>query len=154
MGHDIHLHIVGSINDSKNKAYIESIKDLCNQHKNWVFLEGILGGKDKCGLISQHKFGFSARKNEPFGIAVAEMIKGGCIVFIPDGGGQIEIINHSELIYDEADILMKLNAVLSNKAKQEALRKHLRIQAKFFSSNKFMSDVKALGKDFLSVLPK
>jgi glycosyltransferase involved in cell wall biosynthesis len=154
MGHDIHLHIVGSIEDSKNKVYIESIKDLSNQHKNWVFLEGILSGKDKYDMISKHKFGFSACKNEAFGIAVAEMIKGGCIVFVPDGGGQIEIINHDELIYDEADILMKLNAVLSNKAKQEILREHLKIQAKFFCSDKFMSDIKALVKDFLSVLPK
>ena len=41
-------------------------------------------------------------EEEHFGMVVAEMIKAACIVFVPKGGGQVEIVGEDErMIYDD-----------------------------------------------------
>jgi glycosyltransferase involved in cell wall biosynthesis len=69
---------------------------------------------------------------------VAEMVKGGCIVFVPNGGGQTEIVNHPALIYeDDDDAVRKIETVLAGAALQESLREHLSQAAQRFSIENF-----------------
>src|SRR5207253_3104803 len=71
---EVHLHIVGRIDDSR---YGKEIRRLCALNRDWVFMVGTLIGQDKRRLIAQHRFGIHAREREPFGIAVAELVKAG-----------------------------------------------------------------------------
>lgn len=69
---------------------------------------------------------------------MAEMVKGGCIVFVPNGGGQTEIVNHPALIYeDDDDAVRKIETVLAGAALQESLREHLSQAAQRFSIENF-----------------
>jgi glycosyltransferase involved in cell wall biosynthesis len=104
----------------------------------------------KRGLLAGHRFGINARPNDAFGIAVAEMVKGGWIVFVPNGGGQVEIVNHPALIYgNEADATQKISAVLASDAEQESLRNHLLRSSHRFSEESFQGRIRQVVKDFL-----
>ena len=144
---EVHLHIIG-VSDDLN--YIRFIKKLCSENSSWCFFEGEISGQKKLEFIAKHKYGILGCKNEAFGIAVAEMAKAGCIVFVPDGGGQTEIINNSQLIYkDEKDAVQKIINVLSNKNLQYSLQNHLFQRANLFSTERFIKDIKEITKNAL-----
>jgi glycosyltransferase involved in cell wall biosynthesis len=145
-GHNIHFHIIGGIIDNR---YGRSLKELFQKHQKWVFLDGWLGEKKKKEIIVRHHFGISGCRNEAFGIAVAEMIKGGCIVFVPSGGGQVEIINHPSLIYEnEEDAVEKIETVLENKKIQDDLHQHLSLVSQTFSIENFQKEIKNIISEF------
>jgi glycosyltransferase involved in cell wall biosynthesis len=141
-GLDIHLHIVGTSNDSR---YQEHLRDLCRKKGRWAFFEGGLFGDQKNNLIARHKFGIHGRLNEPFGIAPAEMVGAGCLVWVPNGGGQVEIVNHAGLIYEnQHDASVKIAAILNDQGLQAEIRAHLRRQARNFSAERFVHEVKCV----------
>lgn len=143
---DIHLHILGRIDDAN---YYEYLKKLCEGNESWIFMEGLVIGNKKIEYLHQHKFGISARTYEPFGIAIAEMVKSGCVVWAPKGGGQQEIVNHPDLIYtDIDDAANKIEEVLRNEGMQLNLRNHLAEQSKKFSSEKFMAEIRKVVNEF------
>ena len=77
------------------------------------------------------------------------MIRAGCIVWVPEGGGQIEIVNEKDLIFkDIDDAVLKIEKVLKNRELQEKLRKHLKKQSLNFSTEIFKKEVKKLVKNY------
>jgi glycosyltransferase involved in cell wall biosynthesis len=146
-GQNIHLHILGKLDDSD---YVKGLKLLCEKNKEWISLEGLVVGHKKLEFIAQHKFSISGRENEPFGIAVAEAVKAGCITWVPNGGGQVEIVNHSALVYDDVDdAVNKIDKVIKNDIMQVQLREHLAKQAEKFSTKRFMSEIREVVHQFL-----
>jgi glycosyltransferase involved in cell wall biosynthesis len=146
-GHDIHLHILGGVDDS---PYGVRVKSLAGQYKDWVFLEGWAVGDVKKQLLAGHRYGIHGRENEPFGIAVGEMVNAGCIVFVPNGGGQVEIVDHPSLVFrDDADAVNKIDAVLKNTDEQEQLRAYLRQKASRFAPESFEAQMRQVVKNFL-----
>ena len=146
-GHNVHLHILGGFDDS---PYSARVKKLAHRNKDWVILEGWAVGQRKKELLAGHRYGIHGRENEPFGIAVGEMVNAGCIVFVPNGGGQVEIVDHLALVFkDEADAVEKIAAVLTSNAEQETLRNHLRQSANRFSTESFQAQMRQVVEDFL-----
>ncbi|MCJ7643548.1 MAG: glycosyltransferase family 4 protein [Candidatus Aminicenantes bacterium] len=144
---DIHLHIVG---DSNDPGYMNRIRALCQQNAAWAFLEGQMAGEEKAAFVGRHRFGISACWNEAFGIAVAEMVKAGCLVWVPASGGQTEIVGRPELIYSaREDAVGKIGRVLRDGNLQAALREHLGDRKKMFSLDRFAREVRAVVSDFL-----
>jgi len=146
-GSDIHLHIVG---DSNDPGYMKRIRALCLQNSAWVFLEGRMAGEEKAAFVGRHRFGISACWNEAFGIAVAEMVKAGCLVWVPAGGGQTEIVGRPELIYSSReDAVGKIGRLLRDGNMQAAVCKHLEDRKELFSVGRFSREVRAVVSDFL-----
>jgi len=146
-GHDIHLHILGGVDDS---PFGVRVKNLAGQNRDWVYLEGWAVGEAKKELLASHRYGIHARENEPFGIAVGEMVNAGCIVFVPNGGGQVEIVNHPDLVFrDDADAVEKIDAVLKSESEQETLRLHLRNSVSRFSPESFVGQVQEVVSEFV-----
>lgn len=143
-GHKVHLHIVGALDNNK---YVGKLISLAK--KKWVKLEEKKYGEDKSLFLAKHKYGINARVNEPFGISVAEMVKAGCIVWVPDGGGQTEIVNHKDLIFKNIENgVKKIEKVLRKSTLQKKLRNHLKRQSENFSSEIFKQEVRKLANDF------
>jgi glycosyltransferase involved in cell wall biosynthesis len=135
----LHLHIIGRIDDG---PYERFIRELCNKHTSWCKIETSMYGQEKWEFISKHKYGISARPNEPFGIAVAEMVTAGCIVFVPEGGGQTEIVANPQMIYHNGnDAVQKIEQVLKDDKLQRELSEQLSNRAPLFSVERFQKEI-------------
>lgn len=142
-----HLHIIGG---AERSSYLKKLKLKITAFPEWLFWEGPLYGEVKFEMLKRHKFGLHGGTCESFGIAVAEMVRSGCLVWVPAGGGQEEIVNHPWLIYNSpAEAVEKIIAVLTNQRLQEELRVHLRNQAVNFSTDNFQAEVRNLVSRFL-----
>ncbi len=147
-GHDIHLHVIGGTGET---TYGKSVGDLCKAQRDWVTMEGSRFGEEKTSLLAQHRFGIHACQGEAFGISVAEMVKAGCITFVPTEGGQAKIVNHESLMYDNVeDAVEKIDIVLRKPQLQAELSEHLKRQGEQFSVERFMVGLRAAVEKFLS----
>ena len=141
------MHVLGGADDS---PYGLRIKSLAEQNRDWVFLEGWAVGETKKKLLASHKYGIHGRENEPFGIAVAEMVNAGCMVFVPKGGGQVEIVDNPALIFhNDADAVDKIDTILSTRiGPANALAHDTPVQNRFTSQN-FVVQIQEIFKNFL-----
>jgi glycosyltransferase involved in cell wall biosynthesis len=148
-GHDIHLHIIGQISQT---PYGKSIEGIAKKNDEWIILEGEQFGPEKERIISQHEFGIHACQGEAFGISVAEMVKAGCITYVPDSGGQTEIVDHPLLMYGSVDEAVdNIDKVLRNPKLKNNLRNHLEIQGTKFSADVFINGIKNTVESMLMV---
>jgi len=144
-GFDISLHIIGPV---YSYFYYRKIKAL-QARNQWIIFEGIVSRKKFTDIISQHRYGIHGKKDEHFGIVIAEMIKAGCIVFVPNDGGQIEIVNNEELIYSNVtEAAQKIIKILKDKEKQEEVLQNLKISAKRFSTAIFKKSIQEVIRNF------
>ena len=144
-GQDVHLHILGG----GDSVYVKYLQGLQAKNRDWVFLEGWVGGEKKARMITDHRFGISGRKDEPFGIAVAEMVKAGCIVFVPNGGGQVEIVDHASLVFDDDnEAVDKICRVLEDTSLQNDLTAHLAQGMDRFSVEAFQEGIRQTVSEF------
>jgi len=143
----VHLHILCR---RCRTAYAREIEDLCRRHADWIHLEGAMYGPEKEALLARHKYGISGCRSEAFGIAVAEMVKAGLIVWVPGGGGQTEIVAEAGLVYSgRDDAAARILAVLGDQDRETALRGRLGGRASAFSSARFVSEMRAVVGHFL-----
>ena len=150
-GFPVHFHIIGK---SADLSYQRILQRLCQRHREWVFLEGGMYGRAKYEFLAQHKYGIHGRLREPFGIAVAEMVKAGCLVWAPWGGGQVEIVDHPDLLYSEDEELVgKIIRLLKDQEEQKKLLSHLALQAEKFTTRRFSEEIgRAVDKFLLESL--
>ncbi|MBU1125648.1 MAG: glycosyltransferase family 4 protein, partial [Candidatus Omnitrophica bacterium] len=147
-GHCVHLHIAGRRSD---RRYTRMLARLAEEHHSWITLEPEMIGQERLSLLRSHKFGISGCRYEAFGIAVAEMCKSGCIVWVPHEGGQNEIVSHPQLSYcDNEDAVHKITEVLQDTKKQDQLRGHLEKQSERFSLTHFVGEFKDTVTTFLA----
>jgi len=140
-GYSFRFHICGEIT---NDAYGRRISRLCKEYAEWIILEGRVSGRKKAAILSQCKFGIQATSAESFGIAVAEMVKAGAIVFAPIDGGTAETLQDPALLFANTDeAVEKIVTVLDIPSLQTALRIHLVKQSHLFSATTFMREARA-----------
>ncbi len=145
-GHDIHLHILGRVPDD---GYGRRLEARARDAQGWLSLEGPVYGEAKRGDLLGHRYGLSGRRHEAFGMSAAEMVKAGLIVWVPRSGGQVEIVDHPDLVFDSpADAAAKIVRVLRDPGRQRALREHLRRQAAKFSLGGFVEGIRRAGEEF------
>jgi glycosyltransferase involved in cell wall biosynthesis len=147
-GFELHLHILGDLDDS---PFARKLQALASRRRDWVFLEGHVVGKAKRELMARHKFGINGCLNEAFGIAVAELVKAGCITFVPNSGGQTEIVDQPSLTFEnDDDAVHKIVCVLESPALEAALVGHLRERSRELSTERFEDTVRSLVAELLA----
>ena len=147
-GHDVHLHVLGR---EDNRDYTTKIRGLCRERGGWARFEGLVVGGRKKALLAGHRYGLSACRNEAFGIGVAEMAAAGCVAWVPGGGGQVEIVDNEDLIYDtDGDAARKICRVLEDGERQAALARHLGARAALFGSGRFVEETRRVVSGFLN----
>lgn len=139
---DTHLHIIGGVG---SQSYYERVRNAAAD-RDYIHLEGYVDRERLIDLIERHQYGLHGRKNEHFGIAVAEMVAGGAIPFVPNGGGQTEIINErSTLKYNSTDdAVQKITKVMTNTELQQDLRSDLASTVSEYSTEQFKRSVRSL----------
>jgi glycosyltransferase involved in cell wall biosynthesis len=141
------LHVVGTRIDSH---YYESILRLVRKNAEWVTLHENLTREELARLMASRKYGIHGMLEEHFGMAIAEMVDAGCIVFVPRGGGQVEIVGSDErLTYrDAGDAVAKILRVMSSEAEQQALRAHLESRRGLYSVETFKRRLREIVGEF------
>lgn len=150
--HDVHLHIIGI---QTNQDYFEEIAKQV-RNRDYVILEGEVSKSRLIDLVCSHKFGIHGKEHERFGIVVAEMVSGGAIPFIPNSGGQREIVNFDDnLIFDDVDgAITKINRVLNDPKLQDEIQTSLTNKIDTFDRTRFISEIKELvGESLADVDP-
>jgi len=135
-GYAIRLHLCGEVGTD---LYGKRIAQLCNERADWIVFEGLVSGARKAHILSHCQFGIQTRAAEPFGISVAEMVRSGAIVFAPSDGGQTEVLNSPDLLFESGDdAVEKISTVLSSVEKQAALHNYLVGHSEMFCAKRFM----------------
>ncbi len=146
-GHNIHLHVIGGMNENANYAeYYHEIRALIHANADWVSFHENIAREELTQLITTHRYGIHGMEDEHFGLAVAEMTRGGAIVFVPNDGGQVEIVGaEPRLLYaSPQDAVEKISRVLENEHTQAALRAQLGACAAQFSAERFMGQLREI----------
>jgi len=143
-GYDVRLQLVGLFWDDGGRSYYETIKTLAHEHAAWVTLREGIDRAQLVQLLSQSRYGIHGAAEEPFGIAAAEMVQAGCIVFTGRVGGQAEIVGNDErLMFDGLqDGITKIRRVLDDPHEQIALRERLASKRNLFTTQAFIRRIR------------
>lgn len=149
-GYNIHLHI--TTNEGGNPKYKKLVSKLQKENDLWVSLHKGLSHREYCSLVAKHKYGIHARKKEPFGIVVAEMVKAGCIPFVPSEGGPAEIVGYNKflLFSSHEEAVIKITSMFSDKSKQIETRGLLKERSNMFSEGTFNSEIRKVVREILT----
>lgn len=147
-GHDVHLHLVGPAAD---REYYERLAAMAAD-RPYVAIEGELSRERLVELVATHRYGLHGKRNEHFGMVVAEFVAGGSIPFVHDSGGQRDIVNgRDELTYGTvADAVERIDGVLSNPARQRAVRLDPATARRRFGRERFRTELRTIVADELS----
>jgi glycosyltransferase involved in cell wall biosynthesis len=139
-GHRVHLHVVGS----GAGQYAERIKHAA-QSRPYVQLHTQLSRPELTELLNKHKFGIHMMRNEHFGMAVAEMVAEGMLVFAHRSAGPMEILGDKcpTLFADTTEAIETATCILASPLLQDEAVGQLieRDIGKRFSPQTFMSMV-------------
>ena len=88
---DITLTIIGTC-DRHARRYFRSLTSLAASLGSWIEFRDNLTRDEVRALMASHRYGIHGMREEHFGMAPAEMARAGAIVWVPRGGGQMEIV--------------------------------------------------------------
>jgi len=147
-GYDVHLHIVGRVGDP---AYMREVLAAARAMGSWISIESSLDRAGLANMIAKHRFGIHGMVNEHFGIAVAEMAKAGCIVFVPNSGGPVEIVGGDDRVLygSEEEAVDKITRVLAGERDQAALSREMMVRGSRFSTDRFVKEVRDVVSELL-----
>jgi glycosyltransferase involved in cell wall biosynthesis len=148
-GRMLHLHVIGTFDDDR---YTPLIKVCVEANRSWISIHENLSRQDLAQLVARHRYGIHANDEEHFGMAVAEMVRAGCIVFAPNSGGPVEILGgeHRLLYSSVEDATRKIQLTMDNPERQKELRDCLAARSALFSAERFVSEFRELVQGFES----
>ena len=91
----LRLHIVGTRGQKPEEVMrLRRLRPFLEANSSWVHLHEDLPRDELANLAARQRYGIHAQVDEHFGIAPAEMVRAGCITFVHDSGGQVEIMGN------------------------------------------------------------
>ncbi len=120
-GHDLRLLIVGG----GDGEYVRGLEHMCSTrpHVEW---RRNMPRDDMERLIASKRWGLHAAEHEHYGLAPLELQRLGCVTFVHDSGGQVEVVQDPLLKYDSVDdAVAKIDALLCNPMRARALFERL-----------------------------
>ena len=143
---DAHLHIIGTTWERGYSNYLQNLVQDCP----WIIISENTSRNELVRLISMHRYGIHGMVDEPFGLAVAEMIQGGCIVFVPRRGGPAEIVGGDDrLLYGTVEeAVRRIVRVMMNHDEQVSVLRFLASRKDQFSRELFMHHIQQIVGEF------
>ena len=148
---DITLTIIGT-RDRHARRYFGSLTSLAAALGSWIDFRDNLTRDEVRALMASSRYGIHGMREEHFGMAAAEMARAGAIVWVPRGGGQMEVVGREPALMYESDddAVQKISATLSSASEQQRLRKGLAVVSEQFSTARFMQQVRSIVDGFRS----
>jgi glycosyltransferase involved in cell wall biosynthesis len=147
----IRLHLVGPRdNRAAGGAFYARLRNLVEENRKWVELHDDLPRAELFELMGRCRYGIHALRDEHFGIAPAEALLAGCVPFVHDSGGQVEIVGRDpRLCYQDEDAVEKISAVLGDGEMCAALREMLAAQRGLFTVERFRTGLRAAVEELI-----
>ena len=144
----ITLTIVGTA-DRHVRRYHNRLLDLARSLGSWIEFRDNISRDELRGLMGTHRYGIHGMREEHFGMAPAELARAGCIVWVPRGGGQVEIVGEEPaLMFDsDTDAVAKIVKTLEDPVEQDRLRSVLTATERF-STTQFVRQVRDIVDEF------
>lgn len=144
---DLRLRIVGSNVDAE---YTRRLVAMARRFPEWITIDEDLPQRQLLELMGSCRYGIHAMEYEHFGMAVAEMARAGCVVFVHDSGGQVEAVGGApELLWTTADdAVSRIREVVQHAPLQARLSAQLQNHATRFSSDRFVRELRAIVDDY------
>ncbi len=149
-GFDVELEIIGDKDAISKDEYVQAVENRIKKAGNWARKHISVSREELEELVSGCRYGIHGMLDEHFGIAPAELMRAGCIVFVPNSGGQVEIIGENpELRYEsDDDAVEKICRVLADEETRNRLQNKLAEQSALFSETHFMEHIRQVAADF------
>lgn len=149
---EVQLTIVGTW-DARGRRYrdrVHAVAASVDPGRKWISFLDDLPQEELRTLIAGSRFGVHGMRAEHFGMAPAEMVAGGMIVWVPNDGGQVEIVGDEPLLrYDsEEEAAGKILHVLNDAHEQARLRQHLAAQSARFGVDRFVREIQEIVDTF------
>jgi len=146
---DVTLTIIGT-RDRHARRYFQTLTALAASLGSWIDFRDNLTRNEVRALMAASRYGIHGMREEHFGMAPAEMVRAGAIVWVPRGGGQMEIVGREPaLMYEsEEDAVEKIARTLASAAEQQRLREKLAAIGEQFSTARFMAQVRTIVNEF------
>lgn len=140
---DLTLTIVGTW-DRHARRYCDGLMALAHSLGSWIEFRQNLTRDEVRHLMATHRYGIHGMREEHFGMAPAEFVCAGQIVWVPRGGGQMEIVGEEPALMFETDdeAVEKILSVMANPMEQDRLRGLLERRGELFSTDRFISDIR------------
>jgi glycosyltransferase involved in cell wall biosynthesis len=146
---DLTFTIVGTA-DRHVRRYYNDLRQQAAALGPWIQFRHDLSREDVGRLMAAHRYGIHGMREEHFGMAPAEMARAGMIVWVPRGGGQMEIVgDEPALLYDsEEEAAAKMLRVIGDAAEERRLREHLTARSELFSVERFVDEIQQIVREF------
>jgi len=140
---DARLAIIGSAVDPD---YTKRLFRFAARDRDWIEFHQDLSRDELNRWMGRSRFGIQAMEHEHFGMATAEMLRAGCVVFPHRSGGSIEVVGHDERLLwnNEDEAVTRIAAVARDAAARDEIRWHLQHQARRFSPERFAAETLAI----------
>jgi glycosyltransferase involved in cell wall biosynthesis len=140
---DARLAIVGSPEDP---GYHTRLYRFTARDRDWIDIREDLTRADLNALIGRCRYGLQAMEGEHFGMATAELARGGCLVFPHDSGGSPEVVDgEAALLWrTEDDAVARISAIARDAPLGAAVRWRLRRHARGFDSERFAEQFRTI----------
>lgn len=135
--------IIGTT-DRHGRRYYDQLRRLAASLGSWIQFRQDLARDDIRALMANHRYGIHGMREEHFGMAPAELVRAGAIVWVPDGGGQVEIVGSEPRLRFSSDdeAVDTIAGVLSSPAEEDRLRDVLAARGKMFGISRFVDETR------------
>lgn len=146
---DLTLTIVGT-SDRHGARYRSSLMALARSLGSWIEFRDNLPRDEVRALMASYRYGIHGMAEEHFGMAPAELARAGAIVWVPGGGGQMEIVGHDPALMfsSDDDAFETITRTLADDREQQRLRESLAATTEQFSTANFMRQVRDIVNTF------
>lgn len=140
---DARLIVVGS---AVAPDYSHRIKQMAARLGDWIEIREDLSRSELTSLMGRSRYGIQAMEGEHFGMATAELVRAGCLVFPHRSGGSVEVVDHAmELLWDDEDeAVARVSAMAADSALRDKVLARMKQHAPRFSSDRFVTEFRAI----------
>lgn len=141
-GHPLELTLIGHADDHEYGRKLDRLA----KTRPWFRWIRNATRTELLAELSRHKYGIHTMRGEHFGIAPAEQQRAGCIPFVHNSGGQVEIVgNDPRLTFDGVDDAVKrIVRAIENPELERELRIQVAERKSWFTEKRFCESVREI----------
>lgn len=138
-GHEVRMEVWGA---APNAEYLAALRER-EAARDWLHIEADAGRAEYCEALSRARYQLHLH-DESYGIVIAEAVRAGAVPFVPDRGGQLEIVGDCPpiLFRDAEDAVDRIDALLGDEALLADVRERLQGSDGIVSPERFMDEVR------------